>query len=196
MVAIDSWSRSRSGRLSSARSMLTSLASKSLSFCRMSTGLTFGLSLYQWLLPFLSIYPSAGFLPPWPPAEKTTAREEASVRIATRAALQKKSCTPELRKKWLSGGVSWCLNSGDTAAYTSDHDNWAGRSARLCALVGNDCRNLRTVASYALVRGKSLAAATRAALYPPSAQTNRCTRQHDHFRRVLSSIALFWTAVA
>jgi hypothetical protein len=53
----------------------------------------------------------------------------------------KKSCTPELRKKWLSGGVSWCLNSGDTDAYTSDHDNWAGRSARLGALVGNDCRN-------------------------------------------------------
>jgi hypothetical protein len=28
-----------------------------------------------------------------------------------------------------------------TAAYTSDHDNWAGKSARLGALVGNDRRN-------------------------------------------------------
>jgi hypothetical protein len=28
-----------------------------------------------------------------------------------------------------------------TAAYTSDHDNWADKSARLGALVGNDRRN-------------------------------------------------------
>jgi hypothetical protein len=28
-----------------------------------------------------------------------------------------------------------------TAAYTSDHDNWAGKSARLGALAGNDHRN-------------------------------------------------------
>jgi hypothetical protein len=83
----------------------------------------------------------AGFLPPWPPAAKATAREETSVRIATRAALQKNPVLPELRKKWLSGGVSWCLNPGDIDAYTSDHDNWSGRSARLGALVGNDCRN-------------------------------------------------------
>jgi hypothetical protein len=47
MVSINSSSRSLLGRVSSARSLLVSLASKSLSFCRMSTGFIFRRSLYE-----------------------------------------------------------------------------------------------------------------------------------------------------
>ena len=34
-----------------------------------------------------------------------------------------------------------CIQKTYTAAYTCDHDNWADKSARLGALVGNDRRN-------------------------------------------------------